>query len=119
MRLLLPWMMASESRIATMEEVITTLLIDACFKEELRIERVPWMAGSTISLSVSSVFSYRQFASSEGQDGKGLTSLGSGLATCNTPTTSFNTPSKAPSTVMSGTTTNSTAFLETKGAILG
>lgn len=48
-----------------------------------------------------------------------LTGFGNGLAICSTPTTSFRTESKALSAVMSGTTTNSTAFLETKGAISG
>jgi len=65
-------------------------------------------------LRLSTAFSFEM-----GRDGKTLTSLGSGLAICSTPTTSFNTTSKAPSAVISGTTTNSTAFLETKGAICG
>jgi len=63
MRLLLPWMKSSASSIAAMDEVITTLLMDGCFKEELRIEIVPWMAGTTMSLSVSSLCTSHQRSS--------------------------------------------------------
>jgi hypothetical protein len=120
MRVLLPWKRASESRIATTEEVITTLLMEGCFSEELRIESVPWMAGRAMSRSVSSVyFPLSGLLFAIGRERRWPTSLGSGLATWRTPATSFNALSKAPLTVMSGTTTKSTVFLDTKGAIFG
>ncbi len=56
MRVKLPWAMASGVRIATMEEVITTLVIGECFNEELRIERVPLTAGKATSRSESSIY---------------------------------------------------------------
>jgi hypothetical protein len=47
------------------------------------------------------------------------TGFGKGEAMCRTPTTSFRAESKAPSTVMPGTVTNSMASLGAKGAMRG